>query len=73
MMREGGKAKYRFHSLRHFYVSLMIEQGTPPKRLQALIGHANLSMTMDVYGHLFPPSEEDTARINSAIASVLVA
>ena len=72
MKRPTGERKYRFHSLRYFFASLMIEQGTSPKRLQSLLGHGTLSMTMDTYGHLFPPSEDETARINNAVASVLV-
>lgn len=71
MTRANGQAKYGFHSLRHFYASIMIEQGTPPKRLQSLLGHATLAMTMDTYGHLFPPGDDETTRINNAAASVL--
>ena len=67
-----GEAKYKFHSLRHFFASIMIEQGTSAKRLQDLLGHATITMTMDRYGHLFPPSENEIARLNSAVASVLV-
>jgi integrase len=68
-----GKPKYKFHSLRHFFASIMIEQGTPVKRLQSLLGHATVGMTMDTYGHLFPPGEDEIARVNNAVASVLLA
>ncbi len=71
MERPNGQAKYSFHSLRHFYASIMIAQGTPPKRLQSLLGHATLAMTMDTYGHLFPAGDDETVRINSAVESVL--
>lgn len=71
MERPNGEAKYSFHSLRHFYASIMIAQGTPPKRLQSLLGHATLAMTMDTYGHLFPAGDDETIRINGAVASVL--
>jgi integrase len=73
MERPNGQAKYTFHSLRHFYASIMIEQGTPPKRLQALLGHKTLAVTMDTYGHLFPPGEDETKRLDQAVASVLAA
>jgi len=53
-----GKGKYGVHKLRHFYASIMITAGTQPKRLQELLGHSTLAMTMDTYGHLFPPTEE---------------
>jgi len=29
----------------------------PPKLVQERLGHATLTMTMDVYGHLFPRGE----------------
>jgi len=66
-----GKGKYGVHKLRHFYASIMITAGTQPKRLQELLGHSTLAMTMDTYGHLFPPTEDETARINKAIAAVM--
>lgn len=71
MKRLGGEGKYNMHSLRHFYASIMIDEGTAPKRLQELLGHTTLEMTMDTYGHLFPASTNEIARINRAMATVL--
>ena len=48
----------RFHDLRHFYASALIASGMHPKAIQARLGHATISETMDTYGHLFPDSEE---------------
>jgi integrase len=50
------------HMLRHVYASLQIEQGITPKRLQKLIGHASLKMTLDTYGHLWPDHDADRER-----------
>jgi Site-specific recombinase XerD len=50
------------HMLRHVYASLQIEQGVSPKRLQKLIGHATLKMTLDTYGHLWPDEDADRQR-----------
>jgi integrase len=61
-----GKAKYGFHCLRHFFASMMIESGMPIKRLQAMLGHATMAMTTDVYGHLFPDPEGDQQRMAAA-------
>jgi integrase len=55
-------ARYGMHALRHFFASWAIEQGFSPKRLQALLGHASIQMTFDVYGHLFPSLEDDHAK-----------
>ena len=49
------------HMLRHVYASIQIENGVTPKRLQALLGHATLAMTMDLYGHLWTDAEGDQA------------
>lgn len=50
------------HMLRHVYASLQIEQGVAPKRLQKLMGHATLKLTLDTYGHLWPDESADRAR-----------
>jgi integrase len=70
LLRPDGRPKYNVHSLRHFFASIMIAEGTPPKRLQELLGHSTLAMTMDLYGHLFAAGEAEIARINSATAKV---
>jgi integrase len=57
-----GGAKYGVHSLRHFFASWAIEQGFTAKRLQALLGHASIQMTFDIYGGLFPNDEDDQAK-----------
>src|ERR1700720_2941348 len=47
-------------------------EGILPKRLQELLGHTTLAMTMDTYGHLFPAGEAEKNRINNAYAAVFV-
>jgi integrase len=63
---EHGKARYGFHTLRHFFASLMIDQGCPMKRLQGMLGHSTMAMTSDTYGHLFPDPEGDRERMAAA-------
>lgn len=60
-----GKAKYPgLRSLRHFYASWCINRRVdgglelPLKVVQARLGHASIQMTADVYGHLFPRSDD---------------
>jgi integrase len=50
--------KYALHAFRHFFASWLIDQHFGPKRIQALMGHANISMTFDVYGHLMPAEDD---------------
>ncbi|GGE93662.1 site-specific integrase [Stappia taiwanensis] len=56
---EIGKPKFSFHALRHAAASLFIEQGWPAKKVQTILGHASITMTFDVYGHLFDNAEDD--------------
>ena len=49
------------HTLRHVAASLWIEQDVKPKKLQELLGHATLQLTMDLYGHLWTDPAGDDA------------
>ena len=42
----------RFHSIRHFAASWMIDKNWNIKKIQTRLGHANASTTLDIYGHL---------------------
>jgi len=56
------RSKYGWHSLRHASASLFIQHlGWTPKRLQAVMGHASITMTYDHYGHLFEDAAADSA------------
>lgn len=52
------------HALRHFYASWCINPRSagglelPPKVVQDRLGHSSITMTMDVYGHLFPRGDD---------------
>ena len=65
VINETGKAKYSgLHSLRHFYASWCINRRAdgglelPLKLVQSRLGHSTISMTADVYGHLFPRGDD---------------
>jgi integrase len=57
-----GKPKLNFHCLRHFRASLLIDDGANAKEVQREMGHANIQMTFDVYGHLFSDTDADARR-----------
>ncbi len=42
------------HELRHTAASLAIAAGASVKGVQAMLGHASATLTLDRYGHLFP-------------------
>jgi integrase len=55
--RPDGKRKYSFHATRHGAASLFIDSQLPAMNLKTVIGHASVSTTYDVYGHMFPDDE----------------
>jgi hypothetical protein len=62
----------RLYDLRHTCASLLIAQGASVKAVQAQLGHATASITLDTYGHLFPSELEALAdRLERARASAL--
>jgi integrase len=72
-----GKPKYSgMRSLRHFYASWCINRiedggcGLPAKVVQERLGHSTISMTLDVYGHLFPRGD-DADQIDAAEMALL--
>ena len=45
--------RVRFHDCRHTYASLLIQQGANVKYIQEQLGHGSISITLDIYSHLF--------------------
>jgi len=43
----------RFHALRHFNASLLIDAGLTPVEVAARLGHSSPAFTLNTYAHLF--------------------
>jgi integrase len=56
-----GLNRITLHECRHTFASLMSAAGVNAKAPQTFMGHANISITLDLYGHLMPGSEEEAA------------
>jgi Phage integrase family len=64
--------RLRFHDLRHTCASLLIAQGASVKAVQAQLGHASATVTLDRYGHLFPDELQRLAdRLQDAYAGAV--
>lgn len=60
-VREAG-----FHAARHYYASILIEQGVDPKVLTTNLGHTDVAFTMNVYGHLFDDRDTRAKKLEIA-------
>jgi integrase len=46
--------RIRFHDLRHSAATLSLSLGVHPKVVQELLGHSQISVTIDTYSHILP-------------------
>lgn len=70
-LSEIGCPRFTFHAFRHTHASLLLNAGISYKELQYRLGHANLSMTMDIYSHLSKDKErEAVSYYEKAISSL---
>jgi len=51
----------RVHDLRHTHVSLALASGAPLGPVSEAIGHAQKSLTLNVYSHILPAQQSDVA------------
>lgn len=57
------------HVLRHTCASTLIRSGASIKAIQVLLGHKEISETLDTYGHLFP---EDLSNLVATLDSLFL-
>ncbi|MGW0418037.1 tyrosine-type recombinase/integrase [Streptomyces sp. NPDC003015] len=58
------------HALRHFYASVLLDAGENIKALAEYLGHSDPGLTLRVYAHLMPSSQE---RTRNAVAQIFSA
>lgn len=63
LLKKTGLPRMRFHDLRHTAASLMLNFGVPLIVVSKRLGHANPSITLNVYGHLIPAMQELAATV----------
>ena len=59
----------RFHELRHSCASLLLNNGFTLKDVQEYMGHADIQMTANIYGHL--DMQRNRASLTQKMASSL--
>jgi integrase len=59
IMAQVGVTRIRFHDLRHTYATLALSAGIPAHVVSAILGHANIKITLNTYAHVLPTQYED--------------
>jgi len=67
LLKRAGLPDIRFHDLRHTAATLMLTGGVHPKIVQQRLGHANISMTLDLYSHVMPGMDAAAADVVGGI------
>jgi integrase len=67
LLTRAGLPRIRFHDLPHTCASLLFAKNVHPKVVQELLGHATISITLDLYSHMLPDMQRDAAKAMEAV------
>lgn len=56
-----GLPRRRFHDLRHNCATLLLAQGVSPRVVMEVLGHSQISLTMNTYTHVLPELRREAA------------
>lgn len=62
-IEKGGLKKIRVHDIRHSHVAYLIHQGVQPLIIKERLGHKDIKITLNTYGHLYPSQQKDLAKM----------
>ena len=60
-MEKAGVKKIRVHDLRHSHVAYLINKGVEPILIKERVGHKDIRITLNTYGHLYPNQQRKVA------------
>ncbi|MFN2536119.1 MAG: tyrosine-type recombinase/integrase, partial [Pseudonocardiaceae bacterium] len=64
-----GRYENGMHELRHFFASVLLDQGESIKAVAEWLGHSDPSFTLKTYTHLMPSSNERTKGVIGSLYS----
>ena len=60
----------RFHDLRHCHASLLLAEGVHPRVVMEMMGHSQVSLTLNTYSHVIPALQSAAvAKIDAALGT----
>lgn len=62
-MEKSGVKKIRIHDFRHSHVAYLINQGVQPLIIKERLGHKDIKITLNTYGHLYPSKQKEVAEL----------
>ncbi|MFI5271441.1 MAG: tyrosine-type recombinase/integrase [Ktedonobacterales bacterium] len=70
-LKAAGLPKVGFHNLRHTCATLLLGQHVNPKIVSAMLGHATVAITLDIYSHVLPDMQQDATAVLDALLADL--
>jgi integrase len=67
ILKTAGLRHQRFHDLRHCCASMLVAAGVHPRVVMEVLGHSQISLTMNTYSHVIPDLKRETADKMDAI------
>jgi len=68
LLQLAGLPTMRYHDLRHGAASLMAAQGVPARVAMEILGHSQISTTMNIYTHIAPELQREASeRVSAAL------
>ncbi|WP_130806480.1 tyrosine-type recombinase/integrase [Senegalia massiliensis] len=66
VLKKAGIREIKYHSLRHTYATRLFEADVPIKTVQSLLGHSDITTTMNIYTHVTKEKKSEAAdKINN--------
>ncbi|MGH9117238.1 MAG: tyrosine-type recombinase/integrase [Acidimicrobiales bacterium] len=63
LCERAGVRRIRPHDMRHTCASLLLAQGVSPRVVMEILGHSQISVTMNLYAHVLPGMNEEAANL----------
>ena len=67
LVAKAGLRRVRLHDLRHACASFLLAQGIHPRVVMELLGHSQISLTMDTYSHVIPDAMREAVGRMAAV------